>query len=256
MMHCRQYQRLLLLDMMSEAELQALKGRYTLTLPLPNHKAARNRLLARGRAQDLPALQQQYPAIPAGIAQKLANEQQGVGVDVRVLDLVGEDLRKMQLSADEERQLQYVALAQQLKQIKASLPRLSAADKPATQLQLLELFEAAARVCSSRANLDLNNEGRFLHLLRFAAACIGGLAVPAAFPGSFQWCAYAAAQVHIRRTASSSQAAKLLLGPDSIEPEHLRWGSQHYVQAPVDDLSVASSFQARSCLFGEARNTI
>jgi hypothetical protein len=68
--------------MLSEADLLSFKGRYTLTLPLPNHAAARNMLLARGRAQDVQTLQQQYPVIPANIAQKLSAAQQGVGCDV------------------------------------------------------------------------------------------------------------------------------------------------------------------------------
>jgi hypothetical protein len=220
-LHCRQRQRLLLLTMMSEAELQALKGHYTLTLPLPNHKDARNRLLARGRAGDLLALQQQYPAVPASIAQKLANEQQGVGIDVNMVDRVAVQLGAMLSASAKEHQLQYVSLAKQFARIRNSMPKASAADKPALQLQLLEVFEAAAKLCSAASNPDFE-AARSLHLLLVAAACIGDVAVAATYSGNCQWYPYATAQLQIRRAASSPQTAQLLLGPDPIEPEYLR----------------------------------
>lgn len=183
----------------------------------------RNRLLARGRSQDLQSLQQLYPAVPANIAQKLSAAQQEIGLDAALLNKVRLELLRVQQTANEADQPKFAGLAQTLNQSAASVRGLAAADKPVLQLRLIELFEATAAVAGSSLtafNLDV---GRLLHLLRVQAACVGDLSVPAAHPVSYTWFPYAQAQLAIRAAASSPQAALLLLGPHPIEEEHLRW---------------------------------
>jgi hypothetical protein len=125
--------------MLSEAELLTLKGCYMLTTPLPNHAAARNWLLARGRAQDFQTLQQHYPAVPHKILQKLSEGQQGLGWDTEHYSATRRALTNLQQSVEGAEQQRFGALLQQLKQVAATLPGLSAADKPALQTQLLDV---------------------------------------------------------------------------------------------------------------------
>jgi hypothetical protein len=206
--------------MLSEAELLTLKGRYTLTLPLPNHAAARNRLLARGRAQDFQTLQQHYPAVPAKIQQKLSEGQQGSGWDTEHYTQARMVLTHLQQTGKGAEQHKFEDLLLQLKQLGPVGPGLSVADKTALQTQLLDLCESAAAACNQgQPNIGV---AQLLSMLWVQATFIGDLSSAASDPKRHQWYLYAEAQVYIQDAASTPQAAQLLLGPDAIEAEHLR----------------------------------
>jgi hypothetical protein len=133
---------------------------------------------------------------------------------------VRRELADVQQTAAEADQPKYAALMQKINQIVLQLPAMTAADKPALQLQLVELFEAVAAACSTRDN-DVFAL-RILHLCRYQAACLGDLAAAAVHTMSNKWYPYAEAQVYIRAAASSPEMAQLLLGPNPIEPAQLR----------------------------------
>jgi hypothetical protein len=159
--------------MLSEAELLTLKDSYTLTLPLPNHAAARNRLLARGRAQDFQTLQQHYPAVPPKIQQKLSEGQQGSGWDAQLHSAACTALTNLGQTARSAEQLGLGAVHLVLQQLAAMFPGLSASNKPALQTQLLGLFEAvAAAFCDRPPDIGV---ARLMSMLWVQAAFVGDL---------------------------------------------------------------------------------
>jgi hypothetical protein len=214
-MTCRQYQRLLLLVMLSDSELQSLKGHYMMTLPLSNQADARCRLLARGRQEDVRLLQRQYPAVPAAVAAKLAADDQGVGITSLMVDMTKSALISFKNVDVDGR---YSALLRTFNQWASSLPSKTAADRPAVQTQLAEMFLQTAASCGYDDSVE---EVYALRPLWIMAAGIGELALGAMSPMDHPWWDYAEAQLHIRDAASSDKAAQLLLGPHAIEPEHL-----------------------------------
>jgi hypothetical protein len=213
-MICRQYQRMLLLVMLSDPELLSLKDCYTMTLPLSNQADARSRLLARGRTEDVRLLQRQYPAVPAAVAEKLAADDQSVGITSLMVNVT-----KAAFISFKNADGRYATLLKTFNQWASSLPNKTAADRPAVQAQLAEIFVQTARSCGDD---DPVEEWRALRPLWIMASGIGELALGAMSPIAHPWWDYAEAQLHIRDAASSDSAAQLLLGPHAIEPEHLR----------------------------------